>query len=537
MPTWFFERKELRNTPSFQDGIDSDKEARYRREGARFICDVGTDLNLRYDTVATGVVYFHRFFMCHSLKDFNRYVSATGCLFLAGKVEETPKKCKDVIRVARLHLTDADFAGFGEDPREEVMTVERILLQTIKFDLQVEHPYQYLLKWKVLSYKCLVLGEKEKIQQMVQMAWTFVNDSLCTTLCLQWEPEIIAIALMYLASRLTKFDICDWQSRKGVKGEKWWDQFVEDLSMELLEGSSHLAAGNLLSVLRLESVILDICHQVLDLYSNSKEKLQQPTVAKVSASTAAGAGPAPTSTTTSKVSSSSSMPDTPNEASHVGSRPASRPPLPITPTTVVPPPPPPQPVAVMAAAPLPPVNPSVLIPPPAVQPSYSFPMLPPPPIPSMPPLPPGVQPIMNMPSTVNVPAGLTLPPNMAVPPNVNMPINVAVPPSMQMPMGMNMQSNVNLPPTVVNMAVPPPLNIPRPPPCMSSVPPSLPPPPPLNFAQPPTSTYGFQPIGPFSPGANRFSVRPNFSVLPPMQGTPNFQMNRPYFGGPPPRSY
>ena len=32
------------------------------------------------------------------------------------------------------------------------MTMERILLQTIKFDLQVEHPYYYLLKFaKVLK--------------------------------------------------------------------------------------------------------------------------------------------------------------------------------------------------------------------------------------------------------------------------------------------------------------------------------------------------------------------------------------------------
>ena len=31
--------------------------------------------------------------------------------------------------------------------QEEVMTMERILLQTIKFDLQVQHPYQFLLKY------------------------------------------------------------------------------------------------------------------------------------------------------------------------------------------------------------------------------------------------------------------------------------------------------------------------------------------------------------------------------------------------------
>ncbi len=32
-------------------------------------------------------------------------------------------------------------------PQEEVMVLERILLQTIKFDLQVEHPYQFLLRY------------------------------------------------------------------------------------------------------------------------------------------------------------------------------------------------------------------------------------------------------------------------------------------------------------------------------------------------------------------------------------------------------
>lgn len=31
--------------------------------------------------------------------------------------------------------------------QEEVMTLERILLQTIRFDLQVEHPYGYLIKY------------------------------------------------------------------------------------------------------------------------------------------------------------------------------------------------------------------------------------------------------------------------------------------------------------------------------------------------------------------------------------------------------
>ncbi|XP_049763600.1 cyclin-K [Schistocerca cancellata] len=239
-PCWYYDKKELHNTPSIQDGIDYDTECRYRKEGARFIIDTGTKMDLGYNTMATGVVYFHRFYMFHSFRNFPRYVTACCCLFLAGKVEETPKKCKDIIKTARTLLTDQKFLTFGDDPKEEVMTLERILLQTIKFDLQVEHPYSYLLKYA----KCLK-GDKSKLQKMVQMAWTFVNDSLCTTLCLQWEPEIIAVALMYLAGKLSKFEVVDWAGRT-TKHTRWWDMFIEDVTMELLE---------------------DICHQVLDLYS------------------------------------------------------------------------------------------------------------------------------------------------------------------------------------------------------------------------------------------------------------------------------
>uniref|UniRef100_A0A671QDF0 Cyclin-K n=1 Tax=Sinocyclocheilus anshuiensis TaxID=1608454 RepID=A0A671QDF0_9TELE len=248
-PCWYWDKKDLAHTPSQSDGMDPATEARYRREGARFIFDVGTRLGLHYDTLATGITYFHRFYMFHSFKQFPRYVTGACCLFLAGKVEETPKKCKDIIKTTRSLLNDVQFAQFGDDPKEEVMVLERILLQTIKFDLQVEHPYQFLLR-----YAKQLKGDKSKVQKLVQMAWTFVNDSLCTMLSLQWETEIIAVAVMYLAGRLCKFDIQEWTSKQSSR--RWWEQFVQDVPVELLE---------------------DICHQILDLYSQGKQPIpQQP---------------------------------------------------------------------------------------------------------------------------------------------------------------------------------------------------------------------------------------------------------------------
>lgn len=45
-PCWYWDKKDLAHTPSQSEGLDPGTEARYRREGARFIFDVGTRLGL-----------------------------------------------------------------------------------------------------------------------------------------------------------------------------------------------------------------------------------------------------------------------------------------------------------------------------------------------------------------------------------------------------------------------------------------------------------------------------------------------------------
>lgn len=64
-----------------------------------------------------------------------------------------------------------------------------------------------------------------------------LNFSYCTTLCLQWEPEIIAIAVLYLACKLSKFEITDWTTKKESNKQKWWEQFVDGLTKDIIEGT------------------------------------------------------------------------------------------------------------------------------------------------------------------------------------------------------------------------------------------------------------------------------------------------------------
>uniref|UniRef100_A0A0R3S0C8 CYCLIN domain-containing protein n=1 Tax=Elaeophora elaphi TaxID=1147741 RepID=A0A0R3S0C8_9BILA len=262
---WLFTEEQLANTPSRRDGVDRVEEDKLRREGIKLIVEIGSGLKLQPNpTLATAAVYFHRFYMFHSFKEFQKHIlvdpllisaesvkfeykssfqlTALGCLFLAGKVEETPKKCRDIVLIAKEKYPDLYSM---KNAIEEVMGIERVLLQTIKFDLHVDHPYTYnLLKFE--SFKVFKL-DREKKQTVLQNAWTFVNDSISTTLCLMWEPEVIAISLIYMALKMTKLDNCDWVDRQP--GEQWWDQFVANLTSDMME---------------------DVCHKVLDYYTITK---------------------------------------------------------------------------------------------------------------------------------------------------------------------------------------------------------------------------------------------------------------------------
>jgi hypothetical protein len=112
-------------------------------------------------------------------------------------------------------------------------------------------------------------------EQVVQKAWNFINDSLETTLCLQWEPEIIAVAMMYLACKISKYDVVDWKGR-ALEQQKWWDMFVKDMTKNILEDICHQVSCDKISLKYLVLLLSVSTLKVLDLYQNPKSKLEVP---------------------------------------------------------------------------------------------------------------------------------------------------------------------------------------------------------------------------------------------------------------------
>ncbi|XP_006647234.1 cyclin-T1-2-like [Oryza brachyantha] len=228
MYSWYFTREELEKlSPSRKDGITEKMESEIRQLYCSFIRDVGIRLKLPQMTIATAIMFCHRFYLHQSLAKNGWQTIATVCIFLASKVEDTPCPLDHVIRVAyctiyrrdpatarRIHQKDV-----FEKQKAQILTGERLVLTTVRFDFNIQHPYRPLLD----AMEKLGITQKE----VKQVAWNFVNDWLKTTLCLQYKPQYIAAGSLYLAAKLQNIKL------PVHAGHVWWHQF--DIAPKPLE--------------------------------------------------------------------------------------------------------------------------------------------------------------------------------------------------------------------------------------------------------------------------------------------------------------
>ncbi|GAA6077620.1 cyclin-L1-like isoform X2 [Tachysurus ichikawai] len=151
--------------------------------------------------MATGQVLFQRFFYSKSFIKHNFEIVAMACLNLASKIEECPRRVRDVINVFH-HLKQG--AGKRSAPlfldqnyintKNQVIKSERCVLKELGFCVHVKHPHKMIVMY-------LQVLECEKNQILVQTAWNYMNDALRTDVFVRFEPETIACACIYLAAR------------------------------------------------------------------------------------------------------------------------------------------------------------------------------------------------------------------------------------------------------------------------------------------------------------------------------------------------
>jgi cyclin T len=223
------------------------------------------------------MVFFHRFYSVHSFAEHDRFEVAVACLLLAAKTEECPKKLTTVIQESwRLKTLAAQKSGSNGLPslspmasvlsptsnattplngvdgdgdsnnnsstdkdgyfdvtseeflklKERILLLERVILHTIGFELSIDHPYKFLveqIRKKLIPSRLVEYNSppsplptaQKMIDDLVENGMKFANDSMHTSLCLQFHPKTIAMTCVYMSCR-----ICDM---KPTEGRTWLD--------------------------------------------------------------------------------------------------------------------------------------------------------------------------------------------------------------------------------------------------------------------------------------------------------------------------
>ncbi|TEA39289.1 hypothetical protein DBR06_SOUSAS2110032 [Sousa chinensis] len=192
----------LRFTPSMSSGLDTDTETDLRVVGCELIQAAGILLRLPQVAMATGQVLFQRFFYTKSFVKHSMEHVSMACVHLASKIEEAPRRIRDVINVFhRLRhlrekkkpvplLLDQDYVNL----KNQIIKAERRVLKELGFCVHVKHPHKIIVMY-------LQVLECERNRHLVQTSWNYMNDSLRTDVFVRFQPESIACACIYLAAR------------------------------------------------------------------------------------------------------------------------------------------------------------------------------------------------------------------------------------------------------------------------------------------------------------------------------------------------
>eukprot|EP01135_Chromosphaera_perkinsii_P004560 Nk52_evm30s288 gene=Nk52_evmTU30s288 len=224
-------RSQLENTPSMQDKLAVDIETDCRIVACEMIHDIGKVLGLNQICVSTAQLLLQRYYYRKSLLRFDFKYTAMACLFLASKIEESPKRLRDLIAAFRnLIFEKAGMANVMLDSftdsyfeiRNHIIKSERRVLKELGFCVHMEHPHKLIVNY----LKILELADNVTV---VQRAWNFMNDSFLTNVFCIYKPEVIATATIYLTVRELKCPLPKLP---------WWELF--EVTLEEVEATCRI---------------------------------------------------------------------------------------------------------------------------------------------------------------------------------------------------------------------------------------------------------------------------------------------------------
>jgi cyclin C len=220
---WIVDRATLKESRS--DDLQYVDDSEYLDFFAIFFANVitklGKKLNFRQRVIATAIVFFRRFYIKNSYCETDPFIVIAACCYVAGKAEESPVHIKNMVAEARLFFSQQPYGvKYFPSDNSKLAEMEFYLVADLECDLTVFHPYRTLLSiCKKESSNDLQTeagevgvgvddgprywgsgdGQLELPDDAFQLAWSIINDTYRSDLCLLYPPHLLAITALYLA--------------------------------------------------------------------------------------------------------------------------------------------------------------------------------------------------------------------------------------------------------------------------------------------------------------------------------------------------
>ncbi|KAI4467091.1 cyclin [Holotrichia oblita] len=166
---WYFSKERLENSPSRQCGIENYKELSYRQQAANFIQDMGQKLKVYPWTMPLHMIKL--------------------CMYQAQS--------------------------------QDLVFNENILLQTLGFDVAIDHPHTHVVR-------CCHLVRASK--DLAQTSYFMASNSLhLTTMCLQYKPTVVACFCIHLVCKWS-----NWEIPLSNERREWFSYVDSTVTADLL---------------------------------------------------------------------------------------------------------------------------------------------------------------------------------------------------------------------------------------------------------------------------------------------------------------
>ncbi|TMW55664.1 hypothetical protein Poli38472_010546 [Pythium oligandrum] len=277
----------LQTVSSTEDNMTWDIEQQLRWTTCAYIEDLASLMEMPAAPSVLAQLYVQRFYMLHSFAKHDRFLVATAALFLAGKTEEFPIKvrlmtecgmylllCKPkenekTHRPASRKRKSVDgrpvdmSASIGNDPEAanakhldclhallekidvgeiemtsaRVLLFERILLQTLSFDLGIPQPFAYVPRCMEPLFALEAIHPSVSYDTVRSIAFLFLEDAIKSGLVLAFNCVELATGAVYLACLYRNHVSSNVATEKN---EPWWSiwgmsaQQLEDVARGIL---------------------------------------------------------------------------------------------------------------------------------------------------------------------------------------------------------------------------------------------------------------------------------------------------------------